>query len=101
MTKKQVTDSLNKVPGWDIKTFNSNRKLHGGFRGFVDHVAINPKRGLIVFIEVKLGADRLSNKQIEYKSMLERVERNNDKFYYFVLTDKNLVDVLEWMARKA
>lgn len=45
-----------------VFNFNSNRANNSGLTGFPDWLIITPKLGL-VFIEVKIGADKLSEVQ--------------------------------------
>lgn len=65
MTKTDITRGLNclKRYGWIVKTFNSNRYAMTGSKGFPDHCLINAAKKRLVFIEVKLGKDKVSEDQ--------------------------------------
>ena len=75
LTKTEITKALNYLEnyGWIVKTFNSNRYNMRGSKGFPDHVLVNSSKKLLVFIEVKLGKDKLSPQQCEYLVALREV----------------------------
>lgn len=91
MTKTNITKTLNTIvkskPNWTMCTFNSNRKMPIGARGFVDHIIMTPN--YIITIEVKLGADRLSDKQKAVGEILSKNANNNTNNMYYQLTEKN------------
>jgi len=86
LTKTEITKALNQLGkyGWSVKTFNSNRYNMKGSKGFPDHVLVNASKKLLIFIEVKLGKDKLSLKQCEYLVALREVAEviifPNEKF---------------------
>ena len=92
--KADITNALNALPGWKVFTFNSQRKMPTGCRGFVDHVLIN-KNGYIVFIEAKIGSDKLSEKQKEYQEVYKKIMQNNKMFKYYIMTEKNYIDIIK------
>lgn len=75
MTKTEISKALKHLEnyGWIVKTFNSNRYNMKGSIGFPDHVLVNASKKLLIFIEVKLGKDKLSLKQCEYLTALNSV----------------------------
>lgn len=87
MTKSEITYHLNrlKVYGFNVTTFNSRGKMPTGARGFVDHVLIGSRS--IWFLEVKLGADSLSEKQIELGKALKHLESISKVVRYRLLDD--------------
>ena len=101
ITKKFITDELNKLRqiGYDVKTFNSNRKMPTGARDFVDHVLKHPATGNIFEIEVKTKNDNLSKGQNKYRSVCIETMRNNNKYHYYLLTDDNWMDIIESLWR--
>lgn len=102
ITKKSITDELNQLKkiGYVVKTFNSNHKMPQGAIGFVDHVLLLPKKGYIIFIEVKTKYDKIKKKkQIEYMAACKELEKHNPKFKYYVLTDDNWSDIIESLWR--
>lgn len=95
--KSDITEALNSLP-FDVKTFNSHRKMSNGAIGFVDHLLVSEK-GVVIFIEVKLKKDTLKKKQLEYKELLLRASMNNKHLYYFIIDEKNLVEVCEKVVK--
>ena len=97
ITKKYITDELNKFKtyGWDVKTFNYNKRMPSGAVGFVDHILSHSKKGYIIFIEVKIGKDELSKKQIDFRETCLDIEKVNHHFQYYLLDDKNYVNILQ------
>ncbi len=67
--KKEITKEFNRLKafGYEVITFNSNRPLRGQQKGFVDHFIFNVK--FVVFVEVKIGNDKLS--EIQERTMLK------------------------------
>ena len=86
MTKSEITKALKHLEnyGWIVKTFNSNRYNMKGSIGFPDHVLVHQEKKLLIFIEVKLGKDKLSPPQCEYLVALREVAEviifPNEKF---------------------
>lgn len=86
MTKSEITKALKQLEryGWIVKTFNSNRYNMTGAKGFPDHVLVNATKKELVFIEVKLGKDKLSPEQCEYlvalRGVAEVIIFPNEKF---------------------
>jgi hypothetical protein len=97
MNKSEITKRLNnlKLYGWNVKTFNYNRKMPSGCKGFVDHVLSNPQKGYLIYIEVKIGKDRESSEQSEYQKICEKVSEVNKYFQYFLMTEKNVDAIIE------
>ena len=86
LTKTEITKALNHLEnyGWIVKTFNSNRYNMRGSKGFPDHALLHPGKKKLIFIEVKLGKDKLSPQQCEYLVALREVAEviifPNEKF---------------------
>lgn len=97
MTKTDVTNAFNKLEKLDyikVKTFNSHRKMSQGAKGFCDHLITNSNNGTIYFIEVKLGKDDLSKKQIEFKNTILEMQSVNSRVKYYEVNENNLYDVI-------
>lgn len=62
-TKREITNELNRLKdfGFTIVTFNDSRPLRSAQKNFVDHLIFNRK--YIIFVEVKIGQDKLSDGQ--------------------------------------
>lgn len=95
--KSEVTDTLNTIPGWDVKTMNSHKKMPTGMRSFPDHFLVHAKTGNIVMIEVKTKNDTIKEHQLEYGAMLIKASNKNDKFRYFVLDDSTYQNILDYL----
>lgn len=54
---------------------NSLKAMPIGMKGFPDHVIIGKK--YIVFVEVKIGADKMSSEQIKFNQTLWDVSEHN------------------------
>jgi len=52
---------------YTVYTFNSNRPLPASAKGFPDHMIMHKKKALIIFIEVKIGADKMSQEQKDFE----------------------------------
>ena len=63
MSKTEITNELNRLKkyGYEVRTFNHYQAVGRGTKGFVDHFIIGH---YIIFCEVKIGRDRLSEAQI-------------------------------------
>jgi hypothetical protein len=75
MTKTEISKALKHLEnyGWIVKTFNSNRYNMKGSIGFPDHVLVNASKKLLIFIEVKLGKDKLTQAQTNLLTALDSV----------------------------
>ena len=93
MNKSDITQRLNKLHNFKVYTFNSKHKMPSGAVGFPDHVLLN-QNGTIIFIEVKLGKDELSEKQIELQNICIDIMLKNNKFFYILLTDVNCDEII-------
>ena len=95
MTKKDITEMLKSIPGWTSFCFNSNKRMPSGTIGFVDYVLLNEKKGIVAFIECKLGYDKLSQRQESVKTQLEVIAEKNSKVLYMIITDKNYEEIIK------
>lgn len=95
ITKTEVTAKLNNLKkiGYKVFTFNSNRYVNAGTKGFPDHVILIPKTGYVVLCEVKLYKDKQSDKQIEFQEVMESIGTKNPMVIYELVTEKNLESV--------
>lgn len=105
MTKTEITEHLNEFRklGCIVKTFNSQHKMSRGAVGFVDHVIVSGRKGLLIFIEVKLGRDKLKSAQQDLQEALQSVVSQNQansehpNILYYQITDKNFGEVYNQM----
>jgi len=90
MTKSEITKALKPLTkyGWDVKTFNHNKAMPTGARDWVDHFLVHESKGWIIFIEVKIGKDSLSEGQTEYKKSLQSCCNANGKAQYILFPGK-------------
>jgi len=87
MTKKDITSEFNKLKpfGFEVITYNDSRPLRKQQSNFVDHLIFNGK--YIVFVEVKIGRDKLSISQERTAiKLLQCSEHNKYVFYKTVFT---------------
>ena len=81
VVKRQVCQVL-KLNGYQVFRINNagtfNKKSGGyffhGTPGFPDVVAINPKHGVILFVETKSSVGRPSSAQVQFKSLINQRE---------------------------
>lgn len=97
-TKKEITKEFNRLKqfGFEIITFNDNRPLRGQQKNFVDHLLFNAKH--IIFVEVKIGKDKLNEAQEKVMNKLCSASVFNKYTEYKIIKDvaeaKKLVDYL-------
>jgi len=96
MTKTQITNSLKNLEkhGYKVITFNHYKAMPKGATGFIDHIILSTKGTSIYFIEVKIGKDRESDKQREFREVIERFEKKNKAIHYRQVTELNLGEVI-------
>ena len=90
MTKTEITNALNNLSGWSCKTFNSYRANATGMKGFPDHFLFHEASGSFLFIEIKLGRDKLSEKQRSYLYGLDRACKSNKKAMSVIFPNEKL-----------
>lgn len=101
--KQKITQALKVLNeyGFRVINFNSNRKMARGTIGMTDYLIIG--RGIVRFIEVKIGKDRLDEVQESLmKFLLEQVARSEYAIQYFILTSAKEAShyVDKWLAQK-
>ncbi len=69
-----------------VVNFNHNRTMPSGLRGFPDFLILG--KNLVVFVELKLGNDRLRKEQIAFKNFCEKSGLN------YVVINENEVEKL-------
>ena len=94
ITKTDITNRLKGLEkiGYKVFTFNSNRAMPSGSKGFVDHVLVG--HGLNYMIEVKIGKDKLSAEQKKTQKLFSQC--NN----YFIITENNLDQIIDYILWK-
>ena len=97
LTKKDITNELNKINGFKVFTFNSYRALPHSCKDFIDHELISDK--YLIKIEVKLYKDVLSEGQKETGAILEQLAKNRKGFEYIIITDKNYMEKIEYIHK--
>lgn len=100
MTKTQIKDYLKQIEkyGGKLITFNSNKYVSKGMKSFVDHIIFY--KNLILFIEVKIGKDKLSSGQTGMKHFLTDFCSQNNYCFYLIVNEKNYSYVTEYLAVK-
>ena len=97
-TKKEITKEFSRLKsfGFEVITFNDNRPLRSQQKNFVDHLLFNHK--FVVFVEVKLGTDKLNENQERVMNKLSAASVFNKNMDYKLIHDlqstKRLVDNL-------
>lgn len=86
-TKKEITKEFNRLKsyGYEVITFNDNRRLRSQQKNFVDHIIFNVK--FIVFAEVKIGNDKMSEGQERTMSKLSAASVFNKNMDYKIVKD--------------
>jgi len=95
MNKSEVTAKLKSIKNTECYCFNFYKKMPQGSIGFVDYVLLSLASGNVYFIECKLGADKMSAKQIRLETICKGIAEKNSNFKYFVLTEKNIDSIIE------
>ena len=70
--------------GYTVLSFGSHKALSRHIKGFVDLVIFNSKQ--LIFIEVKVGHDELSEVQKEIMTKLSSVATYNKTVHYRLIT---------------
>jgi hypothetical protein len=101
ITKSDITDCFNELTayGYDVKTFNSNKPLPQSAKGMTDHLITG--KGLIIFMEVKIGKDNLSSDQLEFGKVLTNAMTRNcfSTIFYFIADDKNFTEIRDLIIK--
>lgn len=98
-TKTDFTNAFNELTkfGYDVKNFNSKRKMGSGTVGFPDHLITG--YGHLVFIEVKIGADKLSPKQKDFADKVKTVvDKNNTVKYWQISKLTEAMGIVDFLA---
>lgn len=95
MTKGEISAQLRSLSkyGYLVYTFNSNKRMRGACQGWVDHVVIDKRKGIVYFLEVKIGPDSLRAAQIELKTALISMESKQVR--YRIVTVDNMSTVID------
>ncbi len=99
MKKAEVTKILKSIPGWRSFCFNYERRMPPGAVGFPDYCLVSPSSGCVVFIEAKLGNDKLNAKQEEVRQDFREVAKKNNNLKYFLLTENNIHEIVQEIIR--
>jgi hypothetical protein len=86
--------------GYKVFTFNHNRSVPTGMRGWCDHVVLYPPKGLVVFIEDKFGSDTPNREQLNFKDFVTRLEKVNPRVIYKMATDDTYTDIVNWLINQ-
>lgn len=100
ITKTDIKNSLKQIEryGGKLYTFNSNRYTGTGFKGFIDHIIFY--KGYIIFIEVKIGKDRIQPEQIICQNCIKETTVKNPFVFYVLATEKNYTLVTEYLMQE-
>lgn len=96
MTKSEITAKLKQLEkyGFKVITFNHYKRMPAGATGFIDHIVTSTKGLSMYFLEVKIGRDRESEKQKEFRQIIEKFESRNKVIKHRIVTENNLADVM-------
>lgn len=99
-TKTDIKNSLKLIEryGGKLYTFNSNRYTGTGFKGFPDHILFY--KGYEIFVEVKIGKDKISAEQIIFKNHIKEVTGKNPFVFYLVATEKNYTLITDYLMQE-
>ena len=96
--KKEITKIFNELKkyGWTVINNNTPSPQRRQQKAWVDYVMFNDKQ--IIFVEVKIGKDKLSPEQFETMTKLKSISGYSANVNYYLIhnTDeaKNLIDFL-------
>lgn len=84
-TKKEISKHIKSLEkyGFKVWNFSTKHRTTSGVKDFVDFVIAG--YGRIYFVELKIGADKLSEGQIRTKKILEKTKR-------YILLTEDVVD---------
>lgn len=97
-TKKDFNKVFNELRKWGytVLNFSDKRALRRGMKDWVDYVIFG--RGMLVFVELKIGEDKVSKGQAETAIKLAMVTSLNKTVFYNQVKElkdaKNIVDYL-------
>lgn len=85
--KSEITKIFNtlKEAGYSVSTFNSHRAVGKGMLYFPDHVFIG--HGRIIFVEVKIGKDTMSDGQQKLHTIIQESVVKNRFVDSFIVRD--------------
>jgi len=98
-TKTDFTNAFNELTkfGYNVKNFNSKRKMGSGAVGFVDHMITG--NGHLVFVEVKIGADKLRPAQKDFaEKIMTVVNKNNTVKYWQISKLSEAMGIVDYLA---
>lgn len=101
-TKKQITEKVKELKklGLELITFQTHRKKNESEAGMFDYFLYG--RGYLIFLECKIGRDRMSEKQMKLFDWLQYSMRFNNRLFVSIITDKDYEEVIkfiiEWIA---
>lgn len=95
MIKNDITDKINtlKKLNWYILNGNSRLQMPVGLKGMPDYILMHKTKG-IIFIEVKIGRDKYSEKQEVIKEYLDTISNKTDYVKYIIATEKNIDQII-------
>jgi hypothetical protein len=99
LTKKDFTETFNKLKefGYDVKNFNSKRKMGSGITGLPDHMIIG--HGYLVYVEVKIGDDKLSpGQKIFAEKIIEVREKNKTVKYWCISQLTEALGIVDYLV---
>lgn len=97
-TKSDFNKIFNELRKWGytVINFSDKRALRRGMKDWVDYVIFNDQN--IAFIELKIGADKLSGGQAKTQQKLVNISFKNDTMTVWTIKEvpqaKELVDYL-------
>lgn len=101
-TKKQITEKVKELKklGLELITFQTDRQKRRQEKNMPDYFLYG--RGYLIFLECKIGKDKLSKGQEIMLTELEYIAKKNKSVYVSIITDKNYNDkineIINWIA---
>lgn len=85
--KKEISKTFGNLRkyGYKVINFNSSTRLNAGMKDFIDFCIFSSR--VIIFVEVKLGKDKLSEGQKETARMLSSVASLQTRIHYKTIRD--------------
>ena len=92
--KKQITDKINQLKkiGMNVITFQTDKRKRRSEKNMTDYFIYG--KGWVIFIECKIGKDKLSEGQENLKTELSYAQCYNDRLIYAIITETNYINLV-------
>jgi len=94
LSKKEISKIFGKLRsfGFKVQNFNTPSRMNIGQKDWVDHVIYNKR--YLIFVEVKLGKDKLSEGQVTTANYLSSIMALNKTVHYFIISSVKEAETL-------